>query len=565
MNAHAHPHERLVTIVAQDPSIRVDGKIVRARIAIPAEELKPGPVGYRVDVIDYDATTDTLYLPRKEALFDDVDDERLLSEPEFHRCNVYALVMKTLARFEFALGRRIAWGFDGHQIKVAPHAFAAANAFYSKNERALLFGYFPGREGQMVFTCLSHDVIVHETTHALIDGLRVRYTEPSSPDQAAFHEGFADVVALLSVFSLPAVAALMIDAAAGDGRRTEGDLAVIEVGKLTTDSLRQSMLFALAKEFGSEVQTVRGQPLRQSLTLTPSPRYIEEEEFFEPHRRGEILVAAMLTAFIDLWVARLQALVRDRSVKVVDRTRAIEEGADVADVLLTSAIRALDYSPPVDISFSDYLSALLTSDREVRPNDERYRLREAVRRAFAAYGIRAESPEPEGYWTAAPGDLQYDRTHFEPMQRDADEVFHFLWENHEPLKLNKEAYTRIESVRPCVRVAPDGFILRETVCEYVQQMELFASELGELGIEKPKGMADVQPLKLFGGGALIFNEYGRLKFHVRNPINRKQQTRRLKYLWEYGFFTGRAASQLRFATLHNRRAAGAAGSYREEW
>lgn len=565
MSTPQRPHERLVTIIAQDPSVRIDGKVARARIAIPVEELKPGPVGYRVDVIDYDATTDTLYLPRKAPMFDDCDDALLLEEPEFHRCNAYALVMKTLARFEFALGRRIEWGFDGHQIKIAPHAFAVANAFYSKNERALLFGYFPGREGKMVFTCLSHDVVVHETTHALIDGLRVRYTEPSSPDQAAFHEGFADVVALLSVFSLPVVAAIMIDAATAGEIRTEGDLTVIPVEKLTPEWLRQSMLFSLAEEVGSEVQTVRGEPLRQSLKLTPSPEYLQQEEFFEPHRRGEVLVAAMLTAFIDMWVARLRALVRDRSVKVVDRTRAIEEGADIADVLLTSAIRALDYSPPVDISFSDYLSALLTSDREVRPSDQRYDLRGAVRRAFAAYGIKSESPDPDGYWTAAPPELEYGRTHFEPMQRDADEVFHFVWENRGPLKLHEEAYTRVESVRPCVRVAPDGFILRETVCEYVQQLELFASELGELGIDKPKAMPDSQRLKLFGGGALIFDEYGRLKFHVRNPINRKQQTRRLKYLWEYGYFTGRAANQLRFATLHNRRAAGAAGSYKEEW
>jgi hypothetical protein len=28
-------------------------------------------------------------------------------------------------------------------------------------------------------------------------------------------------------------------------------------------------------------------------------------------------------------------------------------------------IRALDYTPPVDLRFSDYLSALLTADREL--------------------------------------------------------------------------------------------------------------------------------------------------------------------------------------------------------
>ena len=64
-----------------------------------------------------------------------------------------------------------------------------------------MFGYFPGRS-QMVYCCLSHDIVAHETTHALLDGLRERYTDPSSPEQAAFHEGFADIVALLSVFAL---------------------------------------------------------------------------------------------------------------------------------------------------------------------------------------------------------------------------------------------------------------------------------------------------------------------------------------------------------------------------
>src|SRR5205085_11471442 len=161
---------------------------------------------------------------------------------------------RTLACFEFALGRRVSWGFNGHQIKVAPHAFADANAFYSEQDRALMFGYFQGQKS-MIFSCLSHDVIAHETTHALVDGLRERYTDPSSPEQAAFHEGFADVVALLSIFSLPAVVETIIDISSGTPDKTAPGL--IKASSLTAKKLRESALFGLAKEMGQELSGIR--------------------------------------------------------------------------------------------------------------------------------------------------------------------------------------------------------------------------------------------------------------------------------------------------------------------
>jgi hypothetical protein len=55
--------------------------------------------------------------------------------------------------------------------------------------------------GQRVFTCLSQDIIAHEVTHAIIDGIRTNFTEPTNPDVLAFHEGFADLCALFAHFS----------------------------------------------------------------------------------------------------------------------------------------------------------------------------------------------------------------------------------------------------------------------------------------------------------------------------------------------------------------------------
>src|SRR5215207_4824311 len=325
------------TIIAQDPSVKVPKKdgggraILTAQVDVPAEVLAPGPRGYRVQVIDYNSSTGELYTALEYKTlgggrycdpFIDESDATLLTNPTFHAQNVYAIVMRTLARFEYALGRRVSWSFYGHQLLVGPHAFAEANAFYSKRDRALLFGYFPklgaaaaarkesrdengggpgegalAAEASWVFTCLSHDIVVHETTHAIVDGLRQRYTDPSSPEQAGFHEGLADVIALLSIFSLPGVVERVIDL----GRPGAGDATRITLNHLTVEALRDSIVLGLAEEFGSEASNeksgVRKSALRRSVKLAPPaelspPRppnyYMAREEFEEPHRRGEL-------------------------------------------------------------------------------------------------------------------------------------------------------------------------------------------------------------------------------------------------------------------------------------
>ncbi len=591
MSSIPRPRTRRLTIIAQDPGIKVGGKMLTTEVDVPAEEIAPGPRGYRVQVVDYDTTTGTLYMPLEyEGLQDNgqyidpfkkeaarASNESLVSDPRFHQQNVYAIVMRTLARFEFALGRRISWGFPGHQINVAPHAFADANAFYSEQDQALVFGYFRGASGKTVYSCLSHDVVAHETTHALVDGLRERYTDPSSPEQAGFHEGFADVVALLSVFSLRDIVSTLLDFNKPKGGSASAEL--IDPKELTADKLCESVLLGLADEMGKEMSGVRGDrsdALRRSIKLpilkpTDDPnKYSEQEEFQEPHRRGEILVAAMMSAFLEVWLKRIEKLKKGRSPgSKLDRQLVAEEGANAADQLLTMAIRALDYSPPTDLQFRDYLSALITADKEVVPDDSKYGYRAILLKCFNNYGIfpHTNAHTSDGSWRLEETqNLTYDRAHFESMLRDPDEVFRFVWENREQLKVHDEAYTKVISVRPCLRLGPDGFSLRETVSEYIQMMTLRADEVSMLGIGIPEGMAPDQEITLYGGGALIFDEYCKLKYHVRNRIlNTNCQTPRLKYLWEQGYFDESGPTENVFARLHLQRSLNLRSSTAEEF
>lgn len=560
-----------VRVVAQDPALtQGNGEIVTSLVTFPYESVESGPIGHRVHVVDYDASTETMYPPAtlgSATMTARVSRKKMLNTPGYHAQNVYGLVMSTVARFERALGRRTPWGFASHQIKVVPHAFAVANAFYSPDAEALLFGYYE-RGKETVFTCLSHDVVVHETTHALLDGMRRRFTQASSPDQAAFHEAFADIVALLSIFSMTEVVEIVVDQAAKtsdsapDGEAIPTGLVPVET--FEPDNLVKSALFGLAEQLNDlnpDYQRVGA--LRRSITILPEPGILDSPTYSEPHKRGELLVAATMQTFLQVWQRRLQPL-RIGDARLIDRSRAIEEGAAVADQLLTMCIRGLDYTPPVHIDFRDFLSAVLTADREVRFDDSKFELRSTLRRTFANFGIKpTQDADGDGCWTPVEdGVLVHEGVRFSNAQTDPTEMFRLIWANREKLQLPLTAYCRIADLAPCLRVAPeDGLPVRETIAICLQYVKVPASELSQFGLHAPKGMPKTTEVVLEGGSTLILDEYGKLKYEIAQPIPSKghrnairRTQRRIDYLWGTGSYLPGASLRSGLSSMHRARA-----------
>jgi len=414
--ALSRPASRRLRVYALDPGLgrRLEtAEINQITLEVPweadardgASTLGPGPVGEYLEVVDVDPGSGCCYPPI------DLDRPHLLasdglapseSDPRFHQQMVYAVAMKVIGHFEHALGRKALWapreagsGENGdgfvRRLRIYPHALREANAYYSPRKKALLFGYFPARStdtdflpGGHVFTCLSHDVIAHEMSHALLDGLHPHFAESSNADALALHEAFADVVALFQHFSHPRVLRREI-------ARTRGDLA------------RQNMLGKLAQEFGRAIGHYGA--LRDALgtvdeetgewrPAAPDPRALERAH--EPHTRGAILVAAIFEAFLSIYRSRVGDLLRiatggtgvsrdgELHPDLVDRLA--EEASKTATHLVRIVIRALDYCPPVDVDFGDYLRALITADADLVADDVRgYRL--AVIEAFHRRGI----------------------------------------------------------------------------------------------------------------------------------------------------------------------------------
>ncbi|PJN93027.1 peptidase M4, partial [Amaricoccus sp. HAR-UPW-R2A-40] len=94
----------------------------------------------------------------------------------------------------------------------------------------VVFGHFrptkatpsvPNREGSHVYLSLCNDVIVHEVTHAILDGLRADFFVASHPDVPAFHEAFADLVAAFQRFSYQDAVAAALGKARGTLSQSE--------------------------------------------------------------------------------------------------------------------------------------------------------------------------------------------------------------------------------------------------------------------------------------------------------------------------------------------------------
>lgn len=546
-------------VIAQDPSVTGDdGSILTANIRVPWSRMEDGPRGPRFHVVDFDASAGRYLLHRKlpdEDRYAKATYEDLVGDFEFHARQVYAVAARTLATFESALGRRLAWAFSGHHLHLVPHAFAEANAYYSFDDRALLFGYVPAAEGNApVYTCLSYDVVVHEATHAILDGLRRRFLEPGLPDQAALHEGLADVVALLSVFAMRPVVEQALGPADANGR--------IKGQNVTLKKLRRGVLTGVAEQIGHVLTQGRG-ALRSSALNPPPPDWASLPQYAEPHRRGEVLVAVVLDVLLEIWIKRLNALFppgQGPAKTTIDRARAAEEGAKAATHLLTMVIRGLDYLPPVEFELPDLLLAVLLADFEMAPDDD-LNYRDSLIQRFGQAGITV----PRGWAdmrldTTAPPDFL--AINFAALRSSRDEVFRFLWHNAPALGIDTDYYTTVESVLPSQRIGPDGLIVAETVATYVQMLDLNAIELERISsLNLPDGIEPDTAVQIFGGGTLVFDQFGHLKLHLHKDLGDWwRQRRRLEYLHRsgrrdtrrrLGFSDGTARGQA-FAELHNR-------------
>jgi hypothetical protein len=530
------PVRRPLRVYTQDPGVsRFDGAI--ATLPVAWEPALPGPGGCLFVVRDVHGPTGQTFAPLDLDSRDVVLGQGLspnTTNPGFAQQMTYAVAMTTYERFWMALGRLPEFApvvrarGDG-RLEIRPHFDLEDNAYYVPKEGALCFGYVKAKassagrtqQGAYVFTCLSHDVIAHEVAHALLDGMRPHLMLPSNPDVAAFHEGFADLVALLMRFRYTDVV-----------RR---GLEESEEGRLDS-----RLLTELAREWGRSDGDGRS-ALRQVLyrqgqpddPVPPSDRYDSKKEH---HDLGAVLVAAVFEAMSRVFDKKTRQLRKIAAVAPAARDLLIalltREATDLAGQFLNIIIRAIDYCPPMDVTFGEFLRALVTADFVTVPDDP-YGYREALVLAFRRYGITVPAvpdlSEEALLWSppeeALPpiSRLSFSRLRHgrEPgwfagqaeRERRARALGDFVTDGRhrffgivEPGPRDGEDYEApvIESVRTLRRLSPDDELDFHVVAEVTQR------------VRRNKRW-------FFGGSTIVIDEIGRIRFVIGKGIRNKDR------------------------------------------
>jgi hypothetical protein len=464
MREPREPSAITIPIIVQDP--RRTPHPVNVTVRGP---LLAGPIGERMAVFDYNVDRDVVFppaTPRKDGSFPEYE----LADMRFHQLNTYAIAARATELVELELGRPLRWGFEGSRLLVVPHAGILENAFYSAENHSVQFYSFmgKGRRRRAYHTALAHDIVAHETGHAILDAVRPRYYEPFEPETSALHEAIGDLCAVFAALSHQVVQ-----------RRVAGSLD------------RLNLLSEIAEGF--EEAGARGWgSIRSLVDATPA----DWKDTIEPHD-----LSLKLSSTIYLALRTLHHTLMRRGQSKISALHTARM------VIQRMVVRALDFLPPADCTIAEYAEALLAADRSVHPvDDSGYRA--VVHGVLARRGLVSKRVEglDESRW------LEYPPSWPRPSVRDA---YLFLNANRQRLALAPHADQRDFVIRDVqlkrLPTSPGEVAQIAIVYEYPLDVKLGPKEAEAFG----------EPwITLRGGGTLVFDALGVLLHESHKPVTR---------------------------------------------
>src|SRR5690606_10389254 len=292
----------------------------------------------------------------------------------------------------------------------------------------------------------------------------------------------------------------------------------------------------------------RHRALRSALGLVGTPRVYDAA--LPPHRLGAVLVGAAYDAFVEVFerkTAQYVQLAGGGRAPMPGTLAAIlaRECGALARQFLAMCIRAIDYCPPADVEFGEFLRAVVTADRDL-VHDDPWGCRRAWIDAFRRRGIHPpdgmQSGEEAVAW--APPDtplprvdalrfasLRFDGDPAQPagpdeLERQAHAVGGLVTGAGGAWRFGLETPGRrgtvvaglpvVESVRALRREGPDGRTRFDLVAEVTQ----------EVAVDEGRGR-----IVLVGGSTIVIGPDGEVRLVIRKGTwNAARRASRLAYI-----------------------------------
>lgn len=393
-----------VPVIVKDPEVS-EFKDIRPTedVEITSESsFLDGPTSPRVAILDFGPKTGQLsppvkFIPPSKPTEPGGYEVLHPVEPGGHvardatNVSVFGAVYKTMEMFEEqdAMGRRVSWAFGAPQLLVVPRAGEWANAYYERESHSLQFFFFKAaNNGVLVHTSHSQDIVAHETTHAILDGLAPDLFNAITPQSLAIHEGVADLGAVLCALRCRELSETVL--------------------KATNYSIERSSIFSgIGEQFAGALSENRDylRNLLNNKSLDPNAAPADRVDRSEPHDLSQVLSGALYSMLLDTY-EELRGVRRSPSgnhiiepseeefnQRKLQRVSGVTSGIGEAmkalflagERLKRALFRGLDYMPPGEVTFADLGRAILAADQASHPDSEAQR--DDMRDEFVRRGI----------------------------------------------------------------------------------------------------------------------------------------------------------------------------------
>lgn len=386
-SGHLEPHMIKVNLFPQDPCVDKAPATV---------EMEPGNLGINLDGKRFKGLEREDGLLHSPVISPDAEGN-LTYDPAMQNTyvhvNAFAGAVKTLEMVESCLGHKVKWHSGLEQLPIEARSEEGRSEYDQHNgKEAIRFGYSIDKPAA-AHDGYSFDSVAHETSHAIIDGLRPyfdrdeeddrfftyeqikTYPESNSHEYRAFNESLADCTSLLGMLGIEENRTQI-------AQETGGDL-----GKESRLS-RFSEHRAHDGDNTSEISGVRDfindfkyVPIDDPSLWSPSG---PDDLSIEPHSFSRIFSGAIYDIFRGLYERSVHKLAPDGIPDTAVITGALKEARDV---LAPIFFKAIDFSAPSGINYKSAALCMMKADALLNKGQNR----DLLARVFQDRKIISES------------------------------------------------------------------------------------------------------------------------------------------------------------------------------